>query len=144
MKLANDPLLNSKLDEVANFINSINLNELFPETLPDENKEINPRLTALLKTKFQKVEMNKPLSGNTHIDIVVDDEIIIEVKKLESNTPNDELMGQIAADFSQTSCIYAIGFGIDITARKIWIKKNLKYEKINGKVIKYVILPYSR
>ena len=78
----------------------------------------------MLKERFDSADLNKRLTGTSHIDITIFP-VAIEVKKIESNTPKDELIGQIVEDERIGDYIYGISFGIDIT-------KSKKYLLLNG------------
>ena len=105
-----------RLVEVTDLLSNLNLKVLFPNFLPNEEKEINPKIVEELKKKFQNVELHKILAGRTHIDIVVDGFIAIEVKKLTSNSLYDFINGQLQGDFLKGNYKYGILFGIDQTS----------------------------
>ncbi len=76
---------------------------------------------------FPNVELNKSLSGKSHIDLAVDNKVAIEIKKVESKTAFDELTGQIMEDINIGDFKFGIAYGIDETASEIYTRFNKKY-----------------
>ena len=127
-------------ENVSQILTLLDLSTIFSEKLPNEDKEINPRIVEILQNHFKEVEMNVPLSGRQHIDIVIEDKILIEVKKLENRTALDELLGQIKTDLRITGKNYGIALGFDQTVNRLIIDQNQNYEMENNYIIKKLIL----
>jgi Leucine-rich repeat (LRR) protein len=127
-------------------LSTLNLEYLFPNKIPKENSEINPKLVEILKQEFNNVELNAPLSGSSHIDILITKKIAIEVKILKSNNTNDVLVGQILEDMRILNLPFGIMFGIDETKRKNMIRNNQYFKKTEYGWVCMVILsnPYIK
>ncbi len=126
--------------EIVSFFKELDLKELFPTNLPTET-EINKKIHRKLKERFESAELNKTLTGTSHIDISVFP-VAIEVKKIESNTPKDEMIGQIAEDERIGSYTYGISLGIDITKRRKYLQLNGAYIG-QDRNISLIIKPYK-
>ena len=125
---------------IYRFLNKLDL-EFFSADFYNKETIFNEKLFNLLKKEFPKLklEMQKKISGRIHVDLS-EANIAIEIKKLESNTPKDELIGQIKEDLRMGTFIYGIIFGIDYTDNKVLTKYNeLIFE--DGKVY-CIIKPY--
>ena len=111
-------------------MNDLDLSEIFPTGIPNENS-LNQELHRILSQEFENVILNDKITGTVHIDLIVNSKIAIEVKKLESNTPKDELMGQLVEDLRIGDYTYGIGFGIDQTKnKKFKILNNTYYQNL--------------
>ncbi|KKN41904.1 hypothetical protein LCGC14_0718690 [marine sediment metagenome] len=118
---------------IYRYLNKIDLN-FFSADIYKKEKIFNERLYKILKEEFPhlELEMNKFISGRIHVDLS-EAKIAIEIKKLESNTPKDELIGQIKEDLRIGTFVYGIIFGIDYTSGKELTKYNeLMFE--DGKI----------
>ena len=97
-------------------LSRIDLNYFPSEMFKNENI-LNEKICKILLESFPNIKLNKLISGRIHVDLS-DDVIAIEIKKLESNTAKDELIGQIFEDLRIGVYKYGIIFGIDISIRK--------------------------
>jgi len=89
----------------------------FPSEIFKNENILNEKIYEILLERFPNIKLNKLISGRIHVDLS-DDVIAIEIKKLESNTAKDELIGQIFEDLRIGVYKYGIIFGIDISSRK--------------------------
>lgn len=107
---------------------------------------MNPIICQELKKIFPNVILDEPLKGTRHIDLTVDNQVAIEVKKIESNTSKDEIIGQLIEDMRIKGYQLGIAYGIDQSATNLFIDYNgLLYRTAEG-IIKYVIVkdPYKK
>lgn len=123
---------------IYKYLKEFNL-EFFPPEIYNKESMFNNKFYNILKKEFPNIELNGIISGRIHVDLS-EANIAIEVKKLESNTPKDELIGQIKEDLRIGSFVYGIIFGIDYTSSKELTKYNeLMFEE--GKIY-CIIKPY--
>lgn len=123
-------------NKVKDFLQNLQIEDYFKIELPSEN-EINKKFKAILDNYFENVEFNETLTGRSHIDITVGSTIAIEVKKIESNTPKDEVVGQLVEDLRIGNYAFGIALGIDQTKNNNYIGYNDLYNsKLN---IHYII-----
>ena len=135
---AQKQLAKKKWKSIYRYMKKIDLTFFSADTLRNE-PIFNKKLCEILREKFLNVKMNELISGRIHVD-VSETKIAIEVKKLESNTPKDELVGQIKEDLRIGTYIYGIIFGIDYTSKKELTKYNeLMFD--DGKIY-CIIKPY--
>ena len=120
-------------EEIINFLDTLDIEQLFINKLPHEDV-INERICELLKKQFPNVVHKKLISGKIHIDLSVDSKIIIETKKLPSETYRQFLISQVSEDIRITGTHYGIAFGIDISANK----ELLRYNRLSYVPDKYV------
>lgn len=106
--------------------------------ISSHESEINEKIGNYLKKKFSNVIIHNRISGEKHIDITVDSQVLIEIKKIRSNTNKDELVGQINEDMRITGIKYGIAFGFDLTKKKIYVSYNGLYAGEDGE-IRYLI-----
>ena len=102
--------------KICQALRKIDLNYFPSEIFKNENI-LNKKICEILLEGFPNIKLNKLISGRIHVDLS-DDVIAIEIKKLESNTAKDELIGQIFEDLRIGVYKYGIIFGIDISNRK--------------------------
>ncbi len=122
------------------FLKKIDLNFFSLDIFENENI-LNKKIHDLLTKEFPNIDLHKQISGKIHVDLS-NDIIAIEIKKLESNTAKDELIGQIIEDLRIDIYKFGIIFGIDISKKKELIRYN---ELIfgNGKIFCLIKpLPY--
>ncbi|GAH77455.1 unnamed protein product [marine sediment metagenome] len=98
---------------IYNFLKKFDL-EFFPQEIYHKELYFNENLYALLKKEFPNIELNRMISGLIHVDLS-EGKKAIEIKKLERNTPKDELMGQIKEYLRIGTFLYGMIFGIDYT-----------------------------
>ena len=116
---------------IYRYLKKFDLN-FFSADVYEKEPIFNERLFDILKKEFPNIEINKIISGRIHVDLS-EAKIAIEIKKLESNTPKDELIGQIKEDLRIGTFVYGIIFGIDYTLKKELTKYNdLMFE--DGKI----------
>jgi len=128
-------------EDVINFLDTLNIEELFPNELPHED-DINEKICELLNQQFPNVVHKKLISGKIHIDLSIDSKIIIETKKLPSETYREFLISQVLEDLRITGAHYGIAFGIDISANKGLLRYN-RLSYVPDKFISQVIKPYT-
>lgn len=126
--------------EIIDFLNKIDLNAIFPDGLPYE-KDINIKIHEELSKKFDNVILHDPLTRGSHVDLSIES-VAIEVKKLESFTAKDELVGQVSEDLRIAGYYYGIQFGIDISVRKDLTILNNLIKGPNRNIV-FVIKPYN-
>ncbi|MFX1344627.1 MAG: leucine-rich repeat domain-containing protein [Promethearchaeota archaeon] len=98
------------------FLRRIDLKFFSFDTFDNENI-FNQKIYDLLTKEFLDIDIHTILSGKIHVDLT-ESIIAIEIKKLESNTAKDELIGQIIEDLRIGIYKYGIIFGIDISKNK--------------------------
>jgi len=108
--------------EIYNFLNKLDLN-YFPRDFFKKETKLNLEIYKLLNHEFLNINLNKSISGRIHVDLS-NDSIAIEIKKLESNTAKDELIGQIIEDIRIGDYKFGIIFGIDISSKRDLTKYN--------------------
>jgi len=102
--------------------------------------DFNKYIYKILKLKLPNIKLNKYGAGG-HMDLSVGNQVAIEVKKIESKTPFDELTGQIEEDLRIFTIKYGIAYGIDYTKRKLYTRHNThKFGPLSN--IIYIIKPY--
>ena len=110
------------------------------ENLFNQETKFNEFIYEKLKLRIPNIILNQNVSGG-HMDLSVGNQVAIEVKKIESKTPFDELTGQIKEDLRIFSIKFGIAFGIDYTKNQLYIRHNTHTFGITSNII-YIIKPY--
>jgi len=114
--------------------------ESIPEKSFNHEEDFNKYIYNLLKLKLPNIKLNRREAGG-HVDLSVGNQVAIEVKKIESKTPFDELTGQIEEDLRVSTIKYGIAYGIDYTKKKLYTRHNThKFGPLSN--IIYIIKPY--
>lgn len=78
-----------------------------------------------------------------HIDLSLGNQVAIEVKKIESKTPFDELTGQIKEDLRIFGIKYGIAYGIDYTKNQLYTRHNThKFGSLTNIIYIVKLYPY--
>ncbi|UYP48606.1 hypothetical protein NEF87_004891 [Candidatus Lokiarchaeum ossiferum] len=129
-----------QFNKLSKFLSNLKLEEMFSDPLPHEDRGINPRICEELRNHFPSVVLNDKLVRTTHIDISVDNNILIEVKKIESNTAKDEVLGQLIEDMRITNKNLGIALGIDQTVSKMFSILHQQETPTDYGIVKWIIL----
>ncbi len=112
----------------------------FPREVFNHENELNKYLYNKIKRKLPNIRLHRHGAGG-HIDLSVGNQVAIEVKKIESKTPFDELSGQIEQDLRILGIHYGIAYGIDYTKKQLYLRHNTHKFGTHSKII-YIIKPY--
>ena len=112
----------------------------FPREVFNHENKLNKYLYSKIKRKLPNIRLHRRGAGG-HIDLSVGNQVAIEVKKIESKTPFEELSGQIEQDLRILGINYGIAYGIDYTKNQFYSRNNTHIFGTQSNII-YIIKPY--
>ena len=111
-----------------------------PREVFNHEDDFNEYLYNIIKKKLPNIRLYRCGAGG-HIDLSLGNQVAIEVKKIESKTPFDELTGQIEEDLRIFDIKYGIAYGIDYTKNQLYTRHNThKFGSLTN--IIYIVKPF--